>query len=122
MKLIRHTEEQPSNIVQFECSMEMTKFDIKNYLEKIYNVRCATIRTRIRAPKTKRDVVHGYVVKEDDVKYAYITLVSINLFVVVNMFLTSSHCLVFYLNKIFSQIYFLKMPEIYFFKDIRTCF
>lgn len=76
MKLIRPTEEQPPNVVQFECSMEMTKYDIKNYLEKIYSIKSAVIRTRIREPKTRKDQVQGYVIKDDDVKYAYVTLVS----------------------------------------------
>lgn len=57
--------------------MEMTKYDIKNYLEKIYNVNVAHVRTRIALGKTRRDLVKGYVTKEDDVKLAYVTLVNI---------------------------------------------
>ncbi|CAH1370444.1 unnamed protein product [Tenebrio molitor] len=76
LKLVRPTHEQPPNVVQFSCSMQMTKFDIKNYLEKIYNVKVVDVRTRIAMGKTKRVHGKGYVIKEDDIKYAYITLVS----------------------------------------------
>ncbi|KAL3265912.1 hypothetical protein HHI36_010102 [Cryptolaemus montrouzieri] len=54
MKLVRPTHNQPPNIVQFSCSMEMTTPDIKNYLEKIYNVKVIEIRTRIALGKTKK--------------------------------------------------------------------
>lgn len=55
----------------------MTKHDVKNYLEKIYGVESVQVRTRIAMGRTKRDPAKGYVVKEDDTKYAYITLVII---------------------------------------------
>ncbi|CAH0561268.1 unnamed protein product [Brassicogethes aeneus] len=74
LKLIKPTTEQPANIVQFSCSMQMTKFDIKNYLEKIYNVNVVDVRTRIAMGKTKPDPGKGYIVKEEDEKIAYITL------------------------------------------------
>lgn len=54
----------------------MTKFDVRNYLEKIYNIPVVDVRTRIALGKFKRDIGKGYVIKEDDVKYAYIVLVS----------------------------------------------
>ncbi|XP_065158087.1 large ribosomal subunit protein uL23m [Atheta coriaria] len=73
MKLIRPTEEQPTNVVQFSVSMEMTKHDIKNYLEKIYDVKSVDIRTRIALGNMKKDL-KGYITKEDDIKYAYVTL------------------------------------------------
>lgn len=76
MKLVRPTAEHPPNLVQFSCSMEMTKFDIKSYLEKIYNIKTVEIRTRIALGKTRKDPLKGYVVKSDDIKYAYVTLVS----------------------------------------------
>lgn len=77
MKIVRPENAQPENIVQFQCSMEMTKHDIKNYLEKIYNIPVVDVRTRIALGKTKRDLVAGYVTKEDDAKLAYVTLVCI---------------------------------------------
>lgn len=75
LKLIRPVHKQPENIVQFECSMEMTKTDIKNYLTKIYNVPVVDVRTRIAMGKTKRDQVVGYVTKAEDSKLAYVVLV-----------------------------------------------
>ncbi|XP_044255975.1 probable 39S ribosomal protein L23, mitochondrial [Tribolium madens] len=74
LKLVRPTHEQPPNIVQFSCSMQMTKYDIKNYLEKIYNINVVDVRTRIALGKTRRVPGKGYVVKDEDIKYAYITL------------------------------------------------
>lgn len=56
--------------------MEMTKYDIKNYLEKIYNVKVVDVRTRIALGETRRVPGKGYVIKDDDIKYAFITLVS----------------------------------------------
>ncbi|XP_020715055.1 39S ribosomal protein L23, mitochondrial isoform X2 [Ceratitis capitata] len=72
MKLIRPAEEQPKNVATFSVSMQMTKYDIKNYLEKIYKLPVVDVRTRIEMGKTKRDQTFGYVTKEDDVKIAYL--------------------------------------------------
>lgn len=76
MKIVRPQAKQLPNVVQFHCSMEMTKFDIKNYLEKIYNIPVVDVRTRISLGKFRRDIGKGYVVKDDDVKSAYVVLVS----------------------------------------------
>lgn len=54
--------------------MEMTKLDIKNYLEKIYDVHPITVNTRIALGKTY--MPEKFVCKEDDIKIAYVTLVS----------------------------------------------
>ncbi|XP_034482432.1 39S ribosomal protein L23, mitochondrial [Drosophila innubila] len=74
MKLVRPTEDQPANVVTFAVSTEMTKHDVKNYLEKIYKVPVVDVRTRIALGETKRDQVYGYVTKKDDVKLAYVTM------------------------------------------------
>ncbi|KOX71132.1 39S ribosomal protein L23, mitochondrial [Melipona quadrifasciata] len=77
LKLVKPEHNQPKNIVEFHCSMEMTKFDVRNYLEKIYNVHPVYVHTRIALGKTY--IPHGckFVVKNDDVKIAYVALVSI---------------------------------------------
>lgn len=75
MKLVKTGFDQPQNVVQFSCSMEMSRFDMKNYLEKIYNVKPVHIRTWIAFGKTRRDPGKGYIVKDDDIKYAFVTLV-----------------------------------------------
>lgn len=77
MKLIRPTHNQPENVVQFKCSMEMTKFDVQNYLEKIYKVPVIEVRTRVDMGKTFKEPGRGYVIKRDDSKIAYVTLVRI---------------------------------------------
>lgn len=51
MKLIKPRDPQPKNVVQFEVSMQMSKFDIKNYLEKIYNVPVENVVTHVRMGK-----------------------------------------------------------------------
>lgn len=75
MKLVRPPPRQLPNIAHFQCSMEMTKFDIRNYLEKIYNVPVVQVRTKICLGKFRRDIGKGYVTKDDDIKFAYVTLV-----------------------------------------------
>lgn len=76
MTLMRPELEQPKNVVQFSCSMQMTTHDIKNYLEKIYKIPVIGVRTRIAMGETQRDPVAGYVTKKDDEKIAYVTLVT----------------------------------------------
>lgn len=48
MKLVKPRDPQPPNVVQFQVSVEMTKYDIKNYLEKIYNVPVENVVTHNR--------------------------------------------------------------------------
>lgn len=79
LKIVKPTHNQPANIVQFACSMEMTKYDVKNYLEKIYNIPVIEVRTRIEMGATRRDKSLGYVVKDEDTKLAYVTLVCMQL-------------------------------------------
>lgn len=76
MKLVRPKPEQPENIVLFKIPMEMTRFDVKNYLEKIYNVPVAEVRTEFQMGETYEDYYKRYVKKKDDYKLAYVTLVS----------------------------------------------
>ncbi|KAG4078945.1 hypothetical protein HA402_010897 [Bradysia odoriphaga] len=76
LKLSNKGHKQPENVLQFVCSIQMTKYDVKNYLEKIYNIPVVEVRTRIEMGKTKTDPVKGYVTKEDDSKIAYVTLPS----------------------------------------------
>lgn len=52
----------------------MTKYDVQNYLEKIYNVSVVDVHTVNISGKTRRNPVGGYVVKDDDYKLAFVTL------------------------------------------------
>lgn len=90
MKLIRPTHNQPENVVQFACSMEMTTNDVRNYLEKIYKVPVIDVRTRIDMGKTFKEPGRGYVIKKDDTKMAYVTLPKDQKFVFPNLFEKSS--------------------------------
>uniref|UniRef100_A0A8C9FML2 Large ribosomal subunit protein uL23m n=1 Tax=Pavo cristatus TaxID=9049 RepID=A0A8C9FML2_PAVCR len=58
MLAVRPGVPQPEDTVQFRVSMEMTKVDIKNYLEKIYNVPVAAVRTRIQYGESNKDPVY----------------------------------------------------------------
>ncbi|XP_012279945.1 probable 39S ribosomal protein L23, mitochondrial [Orussus abietinus] len=74
MKLVKPDIKQPPNIVQFHCSMKMTKYDIRNYLEKIYKIPVVEVRTRIAPGKTEQGIKTPYVIKYDDYKVAYVVL------------------------------------------------
>ncbi|XP_014229355.1 probable 39S ribosomal protein L23, mitochondrial [Trichogramma pretiosum] len=73
LKLVKPELKHKPNVVEFHCSMEMTKEDVKNYIEKIYKVPVVKVNTRIASGKCERNEL-GYVVKRDDVKHAYVTL------------------------------------------------
>lgn len=77
LKLVRHEDCQPDNVVLFKCSMQMTQYDVKNYLTKIYQIPVVDVRTRIAVGETYMDPHKHYVKKRDDNKLAYVTLVCI---------------------------------------------
>ena len=52
----------------------MTKYDIKNYLEKIYNVPVANVKTVNKLGKTRKNDFADYLIKDDDQKVAFVTL------------------------------------------------
>ena len=66
----------PPNKLYFVVSSEMTRFDIKNYLEKIYQVPVANVRTVNKMGKTRQNHFANYIVKDDDYKVAFVTLPS----------------------------------------------
>ncbi|XP_046397495.1 39S ribosomal protein L23, mitochondrial isoform X1 [Ischnura elegans] len=74
MKLVKPKFSQPPNVVKFKVSMEMTKRDVRNYLEKIYKIPVVEVRTQIELGPTKREPLKGYIVKDEDVKVAYVVL------------------------------------------------
>ncbi|XP_014208669.1 39S ribosomal protein L23, mitochondrial [Copidosoma floridanum] len=87
MKMVKPDLEQRKNIVHFHCSMEMTRHDIKNYLEKIYKVPVIKVNTRI-ALGTIRENELGTIVKDDDIKIAYVHLPRYEKFEYPNLFET----------------------------------
>ncbi|XP_054054808.1 39S ribosomal protein L23, mitochondrial isoform X1 [Rissa tridactyla] len=76
MLAVRPGVPQPEDTVQFRVSMEMTKVDIKNYLEKIYNVPVAAVRTRIQYGANNKRNHKNQRVKKPDYKVAYVQLFS----------------------------------------------
>jgi len=74
MKLVKPKELQPPNVVQFVVPTGMTNHDIRSYLEKIYHVQVADIKSACVDGKVKEAYKGGYVVKEDDFRRAYVTL------------------------------------------------
>ncbi|XP_044049645.1 39S ribosomal protein L23, mitochondrial isoform X1 [Siniperca chuatsi] len=74
LTLVRPGKEQPPDTVQFRIPMEMTKCDVKNYLEKIYNVPVGAVRTRIQFGSNKKRNHLNQKVKQPDYKVAYVQL------------------------------------------------
>ncbi|XP_013861029.1 large ribosomal subunit protein uL23m [Austrofundulus limnaeus] len=74
LTLVKPGVEQPPDTVQFRVSMVMTKYDIKNYLEKIYNVPVADVRTRIQYGRSKKRNHMNQKSKVPDYKVAYVQL------------------------------------------------
>ena len=66
----------PPNKLYFVVSSEMTRFDVKNYLEKIYQVPVANVKTFNKMGKTRQNHFGNYIVKDDDYKVAFVTLPS----------------------------------------------
>uniref|UniRef100_A0A9J7X8H1 Large ribosomal subunit protein uL23m n=2 Tax=Cyprinus carpio TaxID=7962 RepID=A0A9J7X8H1_CYPCA len=64
LALVRPGKEQPPDTVQFRIPMEMTKFDVRNYLEKIYSVPVAAVRTRIQYYKNKKKNFIPYICEQ----------------------------------------------------------
>ena len=57
----------------------MTKFDVKNYLDRLYNVPVAKVNTQIVYVAFKRDHRNRRFKPKDDFKLAHVTLVSLML-------------------------------------------
>lgn len=68
----------PPNKVMFQVSPEMTRIDVKNYLEQIYNTKVLSVATRNVSGKIDYLPYHRprEMYKETDIKYAIVTLVS----------------------------------------------
>ena len=62
------------NKVQFVVSSGMTRYDIKNYLEKIYKIPVVDVRTVNKMGKTRQNAFGNYLVNDKDYKVAFVTL------------------------------------------------
>ncbi|CAL1278475.1 unnamed protein product [Larinioides sclopetarius] len=73
MKLVKPKSNEPANHVRFIIPLEMTDDDVKNYLEKIYNVPVCQVRTSLYEGEIKKNH-RNYLIKEPDFRMAHITL------------------------------------------------
>jgi large subunit ribosomal protein L23 len=62
------------NYYVFNVSSNVSKFDIKNAVEQLFNVKVQQVRTLIRAGKVKR--FKGTIGQRSDQKRAYVKLVA----------------------------------------------
>ncbi|XP_030221468.1 large ribosomal subunit protein uL23m [Gadus morhua] len=90
LTLVRPGREQPSDTVQFRIPMEMTKCDVKNYLEKAYSVPVGAVRTRIQFGSNKKRNHLNQKVKQPDYKVAYVQLAQDQVFVFPDIFVEKS--------------------------------
>lgn len=74
MKLVQPKEKQPPNVVQFKVPLQMTDYDIRNYLEKIYQVKVMHVKSEMEDGKTRPAFKNGYIVKDEDFRRVYVTL------------------------------------------------
>lgn len=76
VKVVRPGRELPDDTVQLHVPLDMSKIDIKNYMEKIYNIPVAKVNTRIQAGKVKTKVYRNDAIqyKTPDIKVAYVIL------------------------------------------------
>ncbi|XP_072045215.1 large ribosomal subunit protein uL23m-like [Amphiura filiformis] len=74
MRLVKSAVDNPPNIVTFHCPVQMTKFEIKSYLEKIYNVPVLKVNTEVVAIPLFRTHKNQRFKPKDDYKRAHITL------------------------------------------------
>lgn len=69
---IKPKERQPKNVVLFKTDVRMTDWDIKSYLEKIYKVPVAGIRSDIRHGDLRAS--SKGITKTNDYRLAHVTL------------------------------------------------
>ncbi|KAK2713410.1 large ribosomal subunit protein uL23m-like isoform X2 [Artemia franciscana] len=73
MKVVKPAKAIPPNKVHLMVSNEMTEYDVRNYLEKIYNIKPITVKVNMMQGRFRKNE-KNYIVKDDDYKMAYITL------------------------------------------------
>ena len=81
MKMVTNKNvKRPPNSITFQVSPAMTQLDVKNYLEKIYKVPVLDVKTKNVTGKTEYSPhfrESRELFKDDDIKYAFVTVVSI---------------------------------------------
>ena len=76
MKMVQHRKELPNDFVKFECHWQMTANDVKQYMEKLYNVPILDVRIEIERGKYMRHPNRPGALSPPlpDQKYAYVQL------------------------------------------------
>ncbi|XP_062053694.1 large ribosomal subunit protein uL23m [Lepus europaeus] len=74
IQLVRPGTAQPEDTVQFRIPMEMTRVDLRNYLQSIYKVPVAAVRTRVQHGSNRKRDHRNVRVKKPDYKVAYVQL------------------------------------------------
>ncbi|XP_078239822.1 large ribosomal subunit protein uL23m isoform X4 [Pogona vitticeps] len=74
LTLVRPGVPLSEDTVQFRIPMEMTKVEVKDYLENIYNVPVASVRTRIQYGSMRMRDYKNCRIKKPDYKVAYVQL------------------------------------------------
>lgn len=75
MKMIKPNQNVPKGTVCFEVHPQMTTIDIKQYLEKIYEVEVAYVTTGNQKGTEKKHPLFGYIKgRERDPKFAFVQL------------------------------------------------
>ena len=79
MKLVKEQKDvkTPPNHLKFIVSSEMTKMDVKQYLEKIYKIPVMDVVTKNVGGLTWRNTLikqHGEFYKDDDYKVAFVIM------------------------------------------------
>merc|ERR1711963_26388 len=82
MKLVKNKDiKLPPNVVTFQVSSEMTRVDVKNYLERIYKVPVLNVKTintigrTFVSPYQKNEPgTEGELFKDKDIKLAIVTM------------------------------------------------
>ena len=82
MKLIKENNDvqTPPNRIKFIVSSEMTKIDVKQYLEKIYKIPVMDVKTRNMSGPTWQNLLKNNISrkqelwKEDDYKVAFVLM------------------------------------------------
>lgn len=73
MKVVKPKEEIPPNMVHFHVSPEMTEYDVRNYLTKIYKLPVVAVRVEMKNGNVVK-TIKGNLIKEDDFKEAHVTM------------------------------------------------
>ncbi|XP_044775368.1 39S ribosomal protein L23, mitochondrial isoform X2 [Neomonachus schauinslandi] len=91
IRLVRPGSVQPEDTVQFRIPMEMTRVDLRNYLERIYNVPVAAVRTRVQHGSNRKRDYRNVRMKKPDYKVAYVQLAHGQTFTFPDLFPEKNH-------------------------------